>query len=176
MYRLTGMVEQILSLSAENRSTFKLHMEQVKIKHILPEIIEQQKLKNQKELRITCDIEDTFFIRGDKTHIHNMLNNLIENAIKYADKEPVEITLRGILKENETILSVTDNGLGISEENQKRIFDKFFRVPHGNIHTVKGYGLGLFYIKDMMNRHGGRVSVTSQPGKGFTFNLHFRNQ
>jgi signal transduction histidine kinase len=102
-----------------------------------------------------------------------MLSNLIDNAVKYTDTAEVQITVKALEKKNETIVSVTDKGVGISESNQKQVFDKFYRVPQGNLHNVKGYGLGLYYIKDIMARQGGSVSLESQPGKGSTFTLHF---
>ncbi len=103
-----------------------------------------------------------------------MLSNLIDNAIKYGDKEPCRINLVARQNRQEITISVTDNGPGISEANQRQIFDKFFRVPSGNIHNVKGYGLGLYYVKDMMSKHGGTASVESSIGKGATFTLHFK--
>ena len=111
---------------------------------------------------------------ADRTHLYNMLSNLIDNAIKYADKEPCRIEATARQDDHETTISITDNGPGISEANQRQIFDKFFRVPSGNIHNVKGYGLGLYYVKDMMCKHGGTARVESVPGKGSTFTLHFK--
>ena len=103
-----------------------------------------------------------------------MLSNLIENALKYADKHPCIIAIRAEASTNEIRVSITDNGIGISEANRKRVFDKFFRIPNGNLHDVKGYGLGLYYVKDMMAKHQGTVSLESKPGKGSTFTLHFK--
>ncbi|MCD7937598.1 MAG: HAMP domain-containing histidine kinase [Tannerellaceae bacterium] len=172
---LTGMVEQILSLSVENRSTFRLHKQPIRVARLLPSIIEQQKIKTKKQLDIRSEIDEDLSINADRTHLNNILSNLVENAVKYSDKDPVVIRIQAQQTGTGTILSVTDNGIGISEENQKRIFDKFFRVPQGNLHNVKGYGLGLFYIKDIMTKHGGTVTVTSQPHKGSTFSLIFKN-
>jgi signal transduction histidine kinase len=171
---LTGMVEQILTLSVENRATFKLNPEPVHVAGLLPSLIEQHKLKTNKHIVFNSEIPPGLMIHTDRTHFCNMLNNLIENAVKYTDTEEVQITVRALEKKNETILSVTDNGTGISESNQKRVFDKFYRVPQGNLHNVKGYGLGLCYVKDIMGRQGGIVSLESQPGKGSVFTLHFK--
>ena len=173
--RLTGMVEQILTLSVENRSTFKLNPENIRIADLLSSLMEQQKLKTDKEILFNTDLSDNLMIYADRAHLYNMISNLIENAVKYTNEQHVNITFTGTVTNKESTFSVTDNGMGISETNQKRIFDKFYRVPHGNIHNVKGYGLGLYYIRDMMDKHNGSVSVNSQPGKGSTFTLHFKN-
>ena len=82
---------------------------------------------------------------------------------------------KGTVSSQEMTLSVTDEGIGISEANQKRVFDKFYRVPSGNLHDVKGFGLGLYYVSDMMSKHNGSVTFKSQLGKGSTFTLHFKN-
>lgn len=173
--RLTSMVEQILTLSVENRSTFKLNPEYIHVNELLPSLMEQHKLKTDKEIIFKTDLPDDLTIYADRTHLYNMISNLIENAVKYTNTQQVNITFSGTATSRENTFSVTDKGIGISETNQKRIFDKFYRVPHGNLHNVKGYGLGLYYIKDIMSRHNGSVSVTSQTGKGSTFTLHFKN-
>jgi signal transduction histidine kinase len=173
--RLTSMVEQILTLSVENRSTFKLKPEIVHVNELLPSLMEQHKLKTDKEIFFKTDLPDDLTIYADRTHLYNMISNLIENAVKYTNTQQVHITFSGAVSNSENTFSVTDKGIGISETNQKRIFDKFYRVPHGNLHNVKGYGLGLYYIKDIMSKHHGSVSVVSHPGKGSTFTLHFKN-
>ena len=116
----------------------------------------------------------TIWMCRQTVHIYNMLSNLVDNAIKYCDKEPCCIILEATKNEQEVCISVIDNGRGISETNQKHIFDKFFRVPNGNLHNTKGYGLGLYYVRDMMAKHGGTVTVESHLGKGSTFTLHFK--
>ena len=103
------------------------------------------------------------------------MGNLIDNAVKYSGDKPAEISVSAEMLPNEIRVSVTDNGIGISDTNLQHIFDKFYRVPSGNLHNVKGFGLGLYYVKDMMSKHGGSVTVKSQPGKGTTFTLHFKN-
>lgn len=172
---LSGLVEQILTLSVENRSTFRLHPEPVQIAELLSVLIEQYTLKVGKPLSIRTEIPTGTVITADRTHVYNMLSNLIENAIKYSGDKPCNILIKAQRLNNEIELSVSDTGIGISETNQKRIFDKFFRVPSGNLHDVKGYGLGLYYVNDMMSKHGGAVTVKSQPGKGTTFTLHFKD-
>ena len=172
---LSGLVEQILTLSVENRSTFRLHPESVQVADVLTPLIEQFKLKADKPVSIISEIPDRMAVTADRTHLYNMLSNLIGNAIKYSGEKPCRIRIKSALSSKEATLSVTDEGIGISEANQKRVFDKFYRVPNGNLHDVKGFGLGLYYVRDMMAKHNGTVTVKSQPGKGSMFTLHFKN-
>ena len=112
---------------------------------------------------------------ASRTHFSNIISNLIDNAIKYSHGEAeVAIHCRKVTVEGQneqTEISVSDHGIGIAPEKQKHIFDKFYRVPTGNLHDVKGYGLGLFYVKTMIEKHGGSVSVKSELGKGSTFTI-----
>ncbi|WP_297906139.1 HAMP domain-containing sensor histidine kinase [uncultured Parabacteroides sp.] len=174
LIHLTGLVEQILTLAVENRSTFRLRPETISLSGLTAPLIEQYRLKANKPVEFTSSIPEDIELVADRTHLYNMLSNLIDNAIKYADKEPCRIEVAARQNDRETTISVTDNGPGISETNLRQIFDKFFRVPQGNIHDVKGYGLGLYYVKDMMGKHGGTVRVESALGKGSTFTLHFK--
>ena len=172
---LSGLVEQILTLSVENRSTFRLHLETIQVAELLTPLIEQFKLKTDKPIDITTEVPEHMTVTADRTHLYNMLSNLIGNAIKYSGEKTCRIILKGTVSSQEMALSVTDEGIGISEANQKRVFDKFYRVPSGNLHDVKGFGLGLYYVSDMMSKHNGSVTVKSQLGKGSTFTLHFKN-
>lgn len=173
--QLSGLVEQILTLSIENRNTFHLNKEFIRIADILPPLIEQHKLKSDKPVTITTNISDTIAVFADRTHFYNILGNLIDNAVKYSGDKPAEIFIEAEQLPDEISISVTDNGIGISEANQQQIFEKFYRVPNGNLHNVKGFGLGLYYVKDIMSKHGGTVTVKSRTGKGTTFTLHFKN-
>lgn len=109
-------------------------------------------------------------IHADPMHISNAVSNLIDNAIKYSGDE-VHIEIKAFSKDGYDFISVADNGIGISADNQKRIFDKFYRVPHGNIHNVGGYGLGLYYVRQIIDRHGGSITVESEPEKGTKFTI-----
>jgi two-component system phosphate regulon sensor histidine kinase PhoR len=110
-------------------------------------------------------------IKGDPMHLTNVISNLLENAMKYTQRNPV-IGLSTRNEEGMVVVSVSDNGIGISKEDQKRIFDKFYRVPTGNVHNVKGFGLGLSYVKLIVEQHGGKIRVKSEPNKGTQFDIH----
>ena len=178
LQHLSGLVEQILSMSMERRKTFRLHLEEVRLKEILPPLIEQHKLKADKPVRISLQITpEELTVTADRTHLTNMLSNLLDNAVKYSlEHADIAVSCR-LCQENEetyTELCVSDCGIGIARECLPHIFDKFYRVPTGNRHEVKGYGLGLFYVKTMIEKHGGTIRVTSEPGKGSRFILRLK--
>lgn len=168
---LSGLVEQILSMSLENRKNFRLHIRRFPLSEILTPLLEQHKLKARKPVEFDVHFTPSdLIVMADRTHIYNVLSNLIENAVKYSG-ESVRITISAFEREGKLYISVADNGLGMTATDQKRIFDKFYRVSTGNLHNVKGYGLGLYYVKSILNKHGGDITVESQPGKGSTFTL-----
>lgn len=177
---LSGLVEQILSMSMERRKTFRLHPEPLSMESILEPLIEQHKLKAEKPVHISTDIEPAgLTLTADRTHFSNIISNLIDNAIKYSP-EAADVNIRcrqtASAEQGEFVeIAISDRGTGIAPEKQSHIFDKFYRVPTGNLHNVKGYGLGLFYVKTMTEKHGGSVTVKSEPGKGSTFTLRFPN-
>jgi signal transduction histidine kinase len=116
---------------------------------------------------ITTHIEpNDLTVQADRSHLSNIMNNLIDNAIKYSPgKAVIEIAATS------AAISVTDHGMGIAADKLPHIFDKFYRVPTGDLHNVKGYGLGLFYVKTMVEKHGWSIDVTSRKGEGTTFTI-----
>lgn len=174
LVHLTGLVEQILTLAVENRSTFRLHPETIEVAPLVETLVQQYQLKTSPHVRFTTAIPSGLTVTADRTHLYNMLSNLIENAIKYTDNEDCQIVLSAEATSQQVSISVTDNGIGISEAHRKHIFEKFYRVPNGNLHNVKGYGLGLYYVKNMMEKHHGTIRLKSTPGKGSVFTLCFK--
>ena len=167
--RLSGMVEQILSMSMERRRQFKLNIETIDLAELLQPVIEQQQLKADKPVTFSTHIQPgDLTVQADRAHLSNILNNLIDNAIKYSpDEAHVEISA------TPTAISVTDHGMGIAADKLPHIYDKFYRVPTGDLHDVKGYGLGLFYVKTLVEKHGWSIDVSSIKGEGTTFTILF---
>lgn len=177
LQQLSELVEQILSMSMERRKTFRLLPERIELKPLLEALMELHKLKAGKPIHFVCHIEpEDCCLMADRTHFSNILSNLIDNAVKYSfDKAEITIHCQrhpeGVLE-----VSVSDRGIGIAPEKQKHIFDKFYRVPTGNLHNVKGYGLGLYYVRTMVEKHGGTVSVESVPGQGSKFRIVIKDR
>lgn len=167
--KLSGLVEQILSMSMERRKTFQLQPEEVEVSSLIHSLIEQHKLKAGKPVHFEVEIRpETITIHTDRAHFSHIISNLIDNAVKYSINETwVKIACRSTNGKLE--VWVEDKGIGISPENLKLVFDKFYRIPTGNRHDVKGYGLGLFYVKTMVEKMGGQVEVKSKPGAGSRF-------
>ena len=117
------------------------------------------------------DLRDApYWLSGDKYHIHNAIESLLENARKYSG-DSVHIKLSAFKEKNRLEIKVSDKGIGIAKEGFKKIFDKYFRVPNGDRHDVKGYGLGLHYVKRIVNLHKGKIDVISEEGVGSTFTM-----
>ena len=166
---LRDLVEQILSMSMERSKSITVKKEDIPLKPLLDNIASRQKLKTGKHVNIEISVQpENLTVYADITHINNIINNLLDNALKYSS-DPVTIKISAWRDENYCILSMKDNGTGISAENQKHIFDRFYRVPHGNLYEVKGYGLGLCYVKTMVEQHKGEISVKSEINKGTEF-------
>lgn len=108
----------------------------------------------------------------DEVHFQNVIFNLMDNAVKYRKPDqPLDVTMKTWNDDNHLYLSITDTGIGIKKENIKKVFEKFYRVHTGNVHDVKGFGLGLAYVKKIVNLHGGDIRVDSEYGKGTTFTI-----
>jgi two-component system phosphate regulon sensor histidine kinase PhoR len=171
--RLSLLVENILQTAILDKGQFKLKIQPIDIHTLLEQTFVNIKLQvENKEGQITAELNaEQPLINADRVHVTNILFNLIDNALKYSKDKP-EIRITTSNTENGICISVQDNGIGISKENQKRIFDTMYRVPTGNIHNVKGFGLGLSYVKAVVEKHGGSIKVESEPGKGSTFMLY----
>lgn len=169
--QLTELVEKILSMAIDERKNFHLQKEQFQVAPIVKRLSEQFALKANKPVRFQIENEwGEQPVYADRFHLTHVIANLIDNAIKYSGEE-VEISIR--LKRNERNLEIDikDNGCGIPAKYQKQIFERFYRISKGNRHDVKGYGLGLSYAKEIIERHGGSIQVSSQENKGSIFTL-----
>ncbi len=169
--RLNSQVEKLVELLMLERSSYvPLSLEKINLRETIKETIDsfeleilaKQDFQNQEFRVLLRKIDTEIFIKADKVHFQNMLHNLLENAFKYNQNIPfVEISIQ-LQSKNKLILSIKDNGIGIDKKYQKRIFDKFFRVQNDNVHTTKGFGLGLSYIKQVTKAHKWKIKVESR--------------
>jgi len=171
--RLGMQVEKVLQISRLDQQDFELKMEAVSVHDTVDKVVSSLSLQvEQKEgavIQKLGALQDTVF--ADELHLHNILYNLVDNAIKYSPDHP-EITVKTMNATKGIVINVSDQGVGIAKESIGKIFDKFYRIPTGNLHNVKGFGLGLAYVKTLVEAHGGKIKVSSEPGKGSNFELY----
>ena len=173
LQRLSMLVDNVLKLSMFESGRIILNKEWFDFRRLLQETIESMKLQFQKAGVgiVESGLDTVMNVYADKLHISSVLYNLLDNALKYSRKgNLIELTL-SVPLHNVIELRVKDNGIGIAPEFQQKIFEKFFRVPSGDIHNVKGYGLGLSYVSQIVAQHNGLIEVESELGKGSTFIL-----
>ena len=170
--RLGLLVDKALNISLYEQGKFVYDKQVIDLNAEIERIIKTLKIQldNQNVILGYKKSGQYFFTNADKTHITNVIHNLIENGIKYSDG-PAEIAIEMLELPDYLSISIADKGLGIPKEYQSKIFDKFFRVPKGNTHNVKGHGLGLSYVKEVIDSQGGQIHVESTPGKGSTFTI-----
>ncbi|MDH5400071.1 MAG: HAMP domain-containing histidine kinase [Cyclobacteriaceae bacterium] len=170
--RMRNQVERVLQIAALDNTDIDLKREDIHIHEIIEHVVQTLEASNgDRDIKMTMSFTaERDLVFADRLHLTNVFYNLLDNAIKYS-KEPAEITLKtwcigGILH-----MAVEDKGIGISQEHIRRIFSRFFRVPTGNLHDVKGFGLGLSYVRLIINALGGEVKAQSTPGEGSTFHV-----
>ena len=175
--RLALLVDKVLKTSGLGNGHAQLKIEkfdlQVMIMHVL-DTLKVQFGKKSAQVNMDATGED-FIIEADKLQLTGLVHNLVDNALKYGGPNP-DIDLNLTQQNGKIILAVTDHGIGIAKEYQDKIFDKFFRVPSGDTHNIKGHGLGLSYVAEVVREHGGTINVQSEPGKGSTFTVTLPRQ
>ncbi|UTW64199.1 HAMP domain-containing histidine kinase [bacterium SCSIO 12741] len=170
--RLGVQVENVLKSAIWGSKAFKMNKERIDMQQIIDSAISKFQMQLREKsgnIQVQHDAKSSI-LEGDQIHVANAVYNLIDNAIKYSKEDP-QILIRTYNEKDNFLFSVQDNGIGISKENQKKIFDKLYRVPTGNQHDVKGFGLGLNYVKTVVERHDGSIKVTSRLNKGSTFTV-----
>jgi signal transduction histidine kinase len=170
MLRLSTMIDTILYNAIYERKEFNLHLVNFNLKEMLEEMIDIQQSHSKKEVKIKLaySAKEDFF--GDKTHLYNVFTNLIDNAIKYGNDE-VQITIDCVSNDSRVKIKIHDNGPGIPSAYHKIIFDKFFRVPRPSDHSIKGHGLGLNYVKNIVEKHKGTIILLKSDSSGSTFEI-----
>ena len=169
--RLSMLVDKVLKLSVFEQKEPELKKEIIDLASLVAQVLDSMRLQFEKlGVKIAFDTEgaDHTYIEADKTHLTSVIYNLLDNAIKYDGKN---VNIQFATDQNALKMSIEDDGCGIASEYQAKIFDKFFRVPKGDIHNVKGYGLGLSYVASIVKQHGGRIEVQSVLEKGSTFSV-----
>ncbi len=171
--RLNNQVEKVLNIARLEKDQFELKKSKIDLVEKLNSIVNNEKLllsKSSASIKFETQLSEAY-IKADELHLNNIISTMIDNGIKYNTNVP-ELTI-GLNQrdENSFLLSIADNGIGIRKEMQKKIFEKFYRIPTGNLHDVKGFGLGLFYVKNITEGHGWNISVNSEKGKGTRFKI-----
>jgi Signal transduction histidine kinase len=170
--RISVMVEKVLKMAAFERLDINLSLQKTDIGKLVAEVVDNMRPQwEQKGARISIKGEGAVEAVVDRTHMANVVYNLIDNSLKYADAVPEVAVSMGYAEDGQVQLTVSDNGIGIPPAYRERIFENFFRVPTGNIHNAKGFGLGLGYVSTIVRKHGGHISVKSIMGAGSTFTI-----
>lgn len=171
--RLGLQVEKVLQMAIFEKTKLKLKLKEIEVNQLVQKVTRTFALQLDSaggSLHEELIATNTICI-ADEVHITNVVNNLLDNALKYRNGHPtIKVSTRNAAKG--VVIDVSDNGIGITKENLKRIFDQFYRVPTGNVHNVKGFGLGLSYVKKIVDAHGGRIWVESKPNEGSTFSVY----
>ena len=172
--RLNKQVEKVLNLARLEKDQFKLKKDSLNLQNFIQNVVTQESIRYENK-NGSIDLElvnDPIYLEADKLHFNNVLSNILDNALKYCIDEPsAKVTLTS--NTNSAQLTISDNGIGISKENQKKIYNKFYRVPTGDVHDVKGFGLGLFYVKQICDSHGWKLKLQSEENKGTSIIINF---
>ena len=171
--RLSGMAERILQSARLQKGEIVLKNESIHLNDIIMDAIKKVSLQIKKKGgKITLDNQAAIsIIEADRVHITNIIFNLLDNAIKYTPWAPIiKISMRNISQG--ILINIKDNGVGIHKSDQKKVFEKLYRVPTGNVHNVKGFGLGLSYVKSVIEKHKGKITLESELKKGSTFSVY----
>ena len=175
-HRLKNQVERVLTIASLDMEEIGLKREELDIHKVIKESLAVVKLSlEENKGRVETDLSARHsLVYGDKMHLTNVIYNLLDNAIKYCDREPI-VTIKTHNINGKMEIIISDNGIGVDKDQQKKVFDKFYRVPTGDVHDVKGFGLGLNYVQLIVNEHGGSVDLHSEIGKGSSFNIKLKN-
>lgn len=171
-HRLSTMAEQILQTAVIEKGQLRMRIVLVNIHDLINDAVKSKQISAlEKGGNIELQLKATNpYVEGDKIHLTNVIINLIDNALKYNLNQPY-IVINTVNTDSSVLIRVKDNGIGVSKANQKKIFEKLYRVPTGNLHDFKGFGLGLSYVKATVELHHGSVNIDSEPGKGSIFTI-----
>lgn len=172
--RMNKHVETILQAALMDRQELKLNLQPLHAHDVIQRIVNNFKLQlNEKQAEVSLQLNaKNDLINADEVHFSNLINNLVDNAVKYSkENDKLSLTIRTHCTGKFIVIQIQDNGIGMSKETVKRIFEKFYRAHTGNLHNVKGFGLGMSYVKTVVDEHNGKIKVDSTLGKGSTFTV-----
>jgi len=173
--RLNQQVDKVLQIARIESQSFHLNKQLVDLNALILTVAENCKANSNRQLIVNTNLSDSVgSIEADELHLTNILHNLLDNASKYSDKEPI-ITIETTRSVHSILIGISDNGPGINSEFQHRVFQKFYRIPTGNLHDVKGFGLGLYYVKTICDAHQWKIALKSEPGNGASFEIEIPN-
>ena len=170
--RMRTQVDRVMQMALMDQEVYHLQKTEINMNDFIKNIVENLCLEHcGRDVKVQYKFNtENPLVYVDSIHLGNIINNLVNNAIKYSSHAP-EITISSENHNNSYCFTVEDKGIGIKKENLSHIFEKFYRVPTGNVHNVKGFGIGLYYVKTMIDAHKGKISVSSEPGKGTRFEV-----
>jgi two-component system, OmpR family, phosphate regulon sensor histidine kinase PhoR len=169
LQRLNLLVDKVLKLSMFEKKEVELKYELLNLKDVVDEVMTSMRLQIEKYgATVSLNVEGDSTLQADRLHLLSVVFNLLDNALKYGNENPA-IRINIEEQENNIVLQMTDNGIGIPAAYKDKVFDKFFRIPHGDTHNAKGYGLGLSYVSHVIKKHKGTIGLESETGKGTTF-------
>ena len=168
LHLLDSFVERILDAAVQDMSDFTLKKEKIDLHALLGELIRSHNIIRQKPVNLQLSGEGPVFIHGDRLHLETAFHNIIDNAIKYS-RESVDINIDIVENSHDSTIKIRDNGMGIPQQFIKNIFEKFFRVPQGDAQSIKGFGLGLYYVSNIVKKHSGNIAVHSKWQSGTEF-------
>lgn len=171
LQRLNLLVDKVLKLSLFEKKEIQLNLEPLDLKSLVDEVVASMRLQSEKKnASFVLSHSGNTSLTGDRLHLLSVIFNLVDNALKYSPENP-EIKISIEEKETDLELRIADNGVGIPDEYKSKVFEKFFRVPAGNVHTIKGYGLGLSYAASVVKKHGGTIEAGNNEGGGTIFSI-----
>ena len=170
--RLNEQVEKVLNITKLEKKQFELHLETINVNEIIEQVVYSLTHTDfEKTLDISTNMKaSNYTILADRVHFHNVISNITENAVKYSAAE-ANIVISTVEHKDKLHITVSDKGEGIEKKELKKIFDKFYRISKGNTHNVKGFGLGLFYVKQIADAHKWKINIHSAPGVGTDFTI-----
>jgi two-component system phosphate regulon sensor histidine kinase PhoR len=171
--RLGTQIEKVLQIAKLEKGDLNLHFEPIDINEVLDQVVKNQSVQMEQhgvKLNLDLQAEETI-VSADRVHLTNIVFNLMDNAIKYSKEQP-EISIATSNTTSALSITISDNGIGIPKDQLNKIFEKFYRVPKGDLHDVKGFGLGLSYVKNMVEMHKGSITVNSKIEEGTEFSIN----